>query len=91
MSRQLKWIVRTNADSPSQVANAVAFGATGIGLCRTEHMFFEGNRIDAMRQMILADDEQARRKALKKLLPYQRRDFQGIFKALEGNQQQSVA
>jgi pyruvate,orthophosphate dikinase len=66
------------------VANAVAFGATGIGLCRTEHMFFEGNRIDAMRQMILADDEEARRKALKKLLPYQRRDFQGIFKALEG-------
>jgi pyruvate,orthophosphate dikinase len=76
--------VRTNADSPSQVANAVAFGATGIGLCRTEHMFFEGNRIDAMRQMILADDEAARRKALKKLLPYQRRDFEGIFKALEG-------
>jgi pyruvate,orthophosphate dikinase len=76
--------VRTNADSPSQVANAVAFGATGIGLCRTEHMFFEGNRIDAMRQMILADDEKTRRKALKKLLPYQRRDFLGIFKALEG-------
>ena len=76
--------VRTHADSPSQVANAVAFGATGIGLCRTEHMFFEGNRIDAMRQMILADDEKTRRKALKKLLPYQRRDFLGIFKALEG-------
>ena len=76
--------VRTNADSPSQVANAVAFGATGIGLCRTEHMFFEGNRIDAMREMILAEDEPARRKALKKLLPYQRRDFQGIFKALAG-------
>ena len=55
-----KMNVRTNADSPSQVANAVAFGATGIGLCRTEHMFFEGERIDAMRQMILADDEQAR-------------------------------
>jgi len=79
-----KMTVRTNADSPSQVANAVAFGATGIGLCRTEHMFFEGNRIDAMRQMILADDEATRRKALKKLLPYQRRDFEGIFKALEG-------
>ena len=76
--------VRTNADSPTQVANAVAFGATGIGLCRTEHMFFEGNRIDAMREMILADDEPIRRKALKKLLPYQRRDFHGIFKALEG-------
>ena len=79
-----KMTVRTNADSPSQVANAVAFGATGIGLCRTEHMFFEGNRIDAMREMILAEDEPARRKALKKLLPYQRRDFQGIFKALAG-------
>ena len=79
-----KMTVRTNADSPSQVANAVAFGATGIGLCRTEHMFFEGNRIDAMREMILAEDEPTRRKALKKLLPYQRRDFQGIFKALAG-------
>lgn len=79
-----KMSVRTNADSPSQVANAIAFGASGIGLCRTEHMFFEGNRIDAMRQMILADNEVDRRKALKKLLPFQRRDFQGIFKALEG-------
>ena len=79
-----KMNVRTNADSPSQVANAVAFGASGIGLCRTEHMFFEGNRIDAMRQMILADDEKNRRAALKKLLPYQRKDFTGIFKALEG-------
>ncbi len=90
-SQLMKWCeqatrmtVRTNADSPTQVANAVAFGATGIGLCRTEHMFFEGNRIDAMREMILADDEPIRRKALKKLLPYQRRDFHGIFKALEG-------
>ena len=73
----------------SQVANAIAFGASGIGLCRTEHMFFEGNRIDAMRQMILADNEVDRRKALKKLLPYQRRDFQGIFKALEGRPQLS--
>lgn len=79
-----KMNVRTNADSPSQVKNAIAFGASGIGLCRTEHMFFEGNRIDAMRQMILADNEADRRKALKKLLPYQRKDFQGIFKALEG-------
>jgi pyruvate,orthophosphate dikinase len=76
--------VRANADSPSQVVNAIAFGASGIGLCRTEHMFFEGNRIDAMREMILAEEEDARRKALKKLLPYQRRDFAGIFKALEG-------
>ncbi len=79
-----KMTVRTNADSPSQVATAIAFGATGIGLCRTEHMFFEGNRIDAMREMILAEDEASRRKALKKLLPYQRRDFAGIFKALDG-------
>ncbi len=79
-----KMSVRTNADSPSQVANAIAFGASGIGLCRTEHMFFEGNRIDAMREMILAEDEPTRRKALKKLLPYQRKDFQGIFKTLEG-------
>ena len=79
-----KMSVRTNADSPSQVANAIAFGASGIGLCRTEHMFFEGNRIDAMRQMILADDEKNRRAALKKLLPFQRKDFTGIFKALEG-------
>ncbi len=79
-----KMSVRTNADSPSQVANAIAFGASGIGLCRTEHMFFEGNRIDAMREMILAEEEDARRKALKKLLPYQRRDFAGIFKALDG-------
>ena len=75
-----KMSVRTNADSPSQVANAIAFGASGIGLCRTEHMFFEGNRIDAMRQMILADNEVDRRKALKKLLPYQRRDFQESYK-----------
>ena len=79
-----KLTVRTNADSPGDVANAIAFGADGIGLCRTEHMFFEGNRIDAMRQMILAEDEENRRKALKKLLPYQRRDFAGIFKVLEG-------
>jgi len=83
-AKATKMNVRTNADSPSQVANAIAFGASGIGLCRTEHMFFEGNRIDAMRQMILADNEVDRRKALKKLLPYQRKDFQGIFKALEG-------
>jgi pyruvate,orthophosphate dikinase len=76
--------VRTNADSPDQVKNAIAFGATGVGLCRTEHMFFEGDRIDAVRQMILADNEAARRKAIKKLLPYQRKDFEGIFKALNG-------
>ena len=79
-----KMEIRTNADSPGQVKNAIAFGATGIGLCRTEHMFFEGNRIDAVRQMILAEDENDRRKALKKLLPYQRKDFEGIFKSLNG-------
>ena len=76
--------IRTNADTPDQVANAVAFGAEGIGLCRTEHMFFEGNRIDAMREMILAGTKQERERALKKLLPYQREDFVGIFKALKG-------
>ena len=79
-----KMQIRTNADTPGQVKNAIAFGATGIGLCRTEHMFFEGNRIDAVRQMILAEDESDRRKALKKLLPYQRKDFEGIFKSLNG-------
>jgi len=76
--------VRTNADTPEQVRNAVAFGAQGIGLTRTEHMFFEGDRIDSMREMILATNEADRRKALKKLLPHQRRDFAGIFKALDG-------
>ncbi|TAK16172.1 MAG: pyruvate, phosphate dikinase, partial [Acidobacteria bacterium] len=76
--------VRTNADDPKQTANAVAFGAVGIGLCRTEHMFFEGNRIDAMREMILAETEAERKKALGKLLPYQRDDFAGIFRALKG-------
>jgi len=76
--------VRTNADTPEQVSNALAFGATGIGLTRTEHMFFEGDRIDAMREMILADTLQAREAALAKLLPYQREDFFGIFKALKG-------
>jgi len=77
--------VRTNADNPEQTKNAVAFGATGIGLCRTEHMFFEGNRIDAMREMILADNLAAREAALAKLLPYQREDFHGIFKELAGH------
>jgi len=76
--------IRTNADTPEQVENAVAFGAEGVGLCRTEHMFFEGDRIDAMREMILARNEETRREALKKLLPYQREDFTGIFRALEG-------
>jgi pyruvate,orthophosphate dikinase len=76
--------VRTNADTPEQTANAIAFGASGIGLCRTEHMFFEGNRIDAMREMILADNLSARKEALAKILPYQRDDFIGIFKELKG-------
>jgi pyruvate, orthophosphate dikinase len=76
--------IRTNADTPEQVANAIAFGAEGIGLCRTEHMFFEGNRIDAMREMILAGTQKERERALKKLLPYQREDFVGIFTELNG-------
>ena len=76
--------VRTNADTPEQVRNAVAFGAAGIGLCRTEHMFFEGDRIDAVREMILANTKRARETALAKLLPYQRDDFIGIFEALDG-------
>jgi len=76
--------VRTNADTPEQVKNAVAFGAEGIGLCRTEHMFFEGDRIDAMREMILAGTNDERARALAKLLPYQREDFVGIFTALNG-------
>jgi pyruvate,orthophosphate dikinase len=76
--------VRTNADTPEQAANAIAFGAVGIGLTRTEHMFFEGDRIDAMREMILAETLEARKAALAKLLPYQRDDFAGIFRALKG-------
>jgi pyruvate,orthophosphate dikinase len=76
--------VRTNADTPEQTENAVAFGASGIGLCRTEHMFFEGDRIDAVREMILAEKKEDRQAALAKLLPYQREDFIGIFKALKG-------
>ncbi len=83
-SKVTKLQVRTNADNPEQTANAVAFGATGIGLCRTEHMFFEGNRIDAMREMILADNVEDRKKALAKILPYQKEDFVGIFKELKG-------
>ncbi|MHC4947969.1 MAG: pyruvate, phosphate dikinase [Planctomycetota bacterium] len=76
--------VRTNADTPADARRARGFGAEGIGLCRTEHMFFEGDRITAMREMILASDEDARRRALKKLLPFQRRDFQAIFTAMKG-------
>src|SRR5205085_1116979 len=90
-SKLMKWAdefrrlgVRANADTPEQVRNAVAFGAQGIGLCRTEHMFFEGDRIDAMREMILAGTRDERGRALAKLLPYQREDFAGIFEALDG-------
>lgn len=74
--------IRTNADTPLMARQAVAYGAEGIGLCRTEHMFFEGDRIDYMRQMILAVDEVQRKEALKKLLPFQRKDFVGLFKAM---------
>ncbi|RPH95025.1 pyruvate, phosphate dikinase [candidate division KSB1 bacterium] len=76
--------VRTNADQPDQAANAVAFGAEGIGLCRTEHMFFEGDRIDNVREMILADHVADRKKALAKLLPMQTSDFAGIFREMNG-------
>ena len=79
-----KMDVRTNADTPKDAAVARKFGAKGIGLCRTEHMFFEGDRIKAMREMILSKDEEGRREALKKLLPMQRQDFEGIFMAMDG-------
>jgi pyruvate, orthophosphate dikinase len=90
-SRIMRWSdkyrqldVRTNADTPADAQRARDFGAQGIGLCRTEHMFFEGDRILAMREMILAESLKDRRKALKKLLPFQRRDFVGIFTAMKG-------
>ena len=77
--------VRTNADSPGDSKVARAFGAEGIGLCRTEHMFFEGDRITDVRRFILADAEEERNAAIKRLLPHQRKDFEGIFKAMDGN------
>ena len=77
--------VRANADTPKDAAQAFEFGAEGIGLCRTEHMFFEGDRIKAIREMILSDDEAGRRVALNKLLPIQRGDFEGLFKAMKGH------
>ncbi|MFH0764989.1 MAG: pyruvate, phosphate dikinase [Calditrichota bacterium] len=80
--RRLK--IRTNADQPDQSRTARAFGAEGIGLCRTEHMFFGGDRIQAVREMILSDNEEGRRKALDKLLPMQREDFLGIFRVMDG-------
>ena len=82
LTRTLK--VRTNADQPDQAANAVSFGAEGIGLCRTEHMFFGEGKIGPMREMILADTVEDRKKALAKLLPLQREDFEGIFLAMDG-------
>ncbi|HEU4643822.1 MAG TPA: pyruvate, phosphate dikinase [Gemmatimonadaceae bacterium] len=90
-ARLLQWAdearvlrVRANADTPADARMARAFGAEGIGLCRTEHMFFEGDRITAMREMIVARDETGRRRALAKLLPMQRQDFDGIFEAMQG-------
>ena len=79
-----KMNVRANADTPRDAEQAFAFGAQGIGLCRTEHMFFEGDRIKAIREMILSDDEAGRRVALSKLLPMQRGDFEGLFKVMNG-------
>ncbi len=87
----MKWVdkfrlmkIRTNADQPDQCENAIAFGAEGIGLCRTEHMFFGGDRIDAVREMILAYSTEGRQKALAKILPYQRKDFTEIFRVMNG-------
>ncbi|HEX9690572.1 MAG TPA: pyruvate, phosphate dikinase, partial [Gemmatimonadales bacterium] len=82
--RRRRLRVRANADTPADAARAREFGAEGIGLCRTEHMFFEGHRIDAMREMILAETEEGRRRALDKLLPMQRDDFLGIFRVMDG-------
>ncbi|MDR2774419.1 MAG: pyruvate, phosphate dikinase [Tannerella sp.] len=79
-----KLAVRTNADTPYDAKTARGFGAVGIGLCRTEHMFFEGEKIRAMREMILAETVEERRRALTKILPYQQEDFRGIFKAMDG-------
>ncbi|MBM4168559.1 MAG: pyruvate, phosphate dikinase [Ignavibacteria bacterium] len=80
--RRLK--IRTNADQPDQSANAIAFGAQGIGLCRTEHMFFGEGKIGPMREMILSESVESRRSALEKLLPLQRKDFEGIFEVMKG-------
>ena len=76
--------VRTNADTPADTANAVKLGAEGIGLCRTEHMFFEPERIHSLRKMILSDTVEAREAALNELIPFQKGDFKGMYKALEG-------
>ncbi len=83
-SKYTKLVVRTNADTPHDAQVARNFGAVGIGLCRTEHMFFENEKIKAMREMILADTVEGRKKALEKLLPFQKQDFYGILKAMDG-------
>ncbi len=83
-NKYTRLVVRTNADTPHDAEVARNFGAVGIGLCRTEHMFFENEKIKAMREMILADSVEGREKALEKLLPYQRQDFYGILKAMDG-------
>ena len=83
-NKYTKLVVRTNADTPHDAEVARNFGAVGIGLCRTEHMFFENEKIKAMREMILADTVEGREKALEKLLPYQKQDFYGILKAMDG-------
>jgi len=80
--RHLK--IRTNADTPHDAEQAYKFGAEGIGLCRTEHMFFDADRIPAMREMIVSKTQEQREKALAKLLPMQRSDFEGIFRAMKG-------
>ncbi len=83
-NKYTKLVVRTNADTPHDAEVARKFGAVGIGLCRTEHMFFENEKIKAMREMILSDTVEGRKKALEKLLPYQQKDFYGILKAMDG-------
>jgi len=83
-NKHTKLVVRTNADTPRDAEVARNFGAVGIGLCRTEHMFFENEKIKAMREMILADDREGREKALAKILPYQKKDFYGILKTMDG-------
>ncbi len=83
-NKYTKLVVRTNADTPVDATVARQFGAVGVGLCRTEHMFFEGEKIKAMREMILAENKEGREKALAKLLPYQTKDFYGILKAMDG-------
>lgn len=83
-NKYTKLVVRTNADTPHDAEVARNFGAVGIGLCRTEHMFFEADKIKAMREMILSDNQEGRKKALAKLLPFQQKDFYGILKAMDG-------